>query len=138
MKTPVSHTRSPQSTATLPSSAKATETPPPFQPEKHEISVRELKQKLDQGEPLLLLDVREPFEHQIAHLADAVLIPMNHLPQQAGQLEPNDEIVIYCHHGMRSMHAAYYLYQIGFQNVKSLSGGIDQWAIEIEPTLNRY
>ena len=138
MAKPISNSGPPQSAETDPSSATATKTPSPFQPVQHEISVRELKQKLDQGEPILLIDVREPLEHQIVHLDEALLIPLNNLPQQADQLDPNREIVIYCHHGMRSMQATYYLYQLGFQNVKSLSGGIDHWAIEINPTLNRY
>ena len=110
----------------------------PFQPEKHEISVQELKAKLDHGEPIQLIDVREPMEHQIVCLEEAQLIPMNDLPQHIEGLDSNHEIILYCHHGMRSMQAAYYLYQNGFQNVKSLTGGIDQWAIEIDPTLNRY
>lgn len=114
------------------------EVPPPFQPEKHEISVQELKGKLDQGEPIQLIDVREPMEHQIVCLEEAQLIPMNDLPQHIEGLDPSHEIILHCHHGMRSMQAAYYLYQNGFQNVKSLTGGIDQWAIEIDPTLNRY
>ena len=118
--------------------ASASEAPPPFQPEKHEISVQELKRKLDQDEPIQLIDVREPMEHQIVCLEEAQLIPMNDLPQHIEQLDPNHEIILHCHHGMRSMQAAYYLYQNGFQNVKSLTGGIDQWAIEIDPTLNRY
>ena len=114
------------------------EAPPPFQPEKHEISVQELKGKLDQGEPIQLIDVREPMEHQIVYIEQAQLIPMNDLPQHIEQLDPNHEIILHCHHGIRSMQVAYYLYQNGFQNVKSLTGGIDQWAIEIDPTLNRY
>ena len=111
---------------------------PDFQPEKHEISVSTLKQKLDGKEPLVLLDVREPHEHEIVHIQDAQLIPLNELPQNTDGLDDHAEIVIYCHHGMRSMYAAAYLYQNGFQNVKSLTGGIDQWAIEIDKTLNRY
>lgn len=114
------------------------ETLPPFQPEKHEMSVHELKRKLDQDEPIQLIDVREPMEHQIVHLEEARLIPLNDLPQHTDQLDPNTEIVLHCHHGMRSMQAAYYLYQNGFQNVKSLTGGIDQWAVEIDLALNRY
>lgn len=97
-----------------------------------------LKQKRDQGEHILLIDVREPFEHEIVHLEDALLIPLNDLPQKANQLHPDREIVIHCHHGMRSMQAVYYLYQNGFRNIKSLAGGIDQWAVEIDSTLNRY
>ncbi len=116
----------------------STNSHPDFQPEKHEISVSKLKQKLDCKEPLVLLDVREPHEHEIVHIQGAQLIPLNELPQNVDGLDNDAEIVIYCHHGMRSMYAATYLYQNGFQNVKSLTGGIDQWAIEIDKTLNRY
>jgi rhodanese-related sulfurtransferase len=109
-----------------------------FQPAQHEISVQELKQKLDQNAPILLLDVREPHEYEFVHLQSAQLIPLNELPQHGDALDRDAEIVIYCHHGQRSMYAAAYLYQNGFQNIKSLTGGIDQWAIEIDSTLNRY
>jgi len=111
---------------------------PPFQPEQHQISAKSLKQKLDDGHPLSLIDVREPFEYQIVNLAGASLIPLNTLPNCLGQIDANREIVVYCHHGIRSMHAAYFLYENGFPNVKSLAGGIDQWAIEIDPTVRRY
>ena len=109
-----------------------------FQPAKHEISVQELKQKLDQNDTILLLDVREPHEYEFVHLQAAQLIPLNQLPQYGDELDKDAEIVIYCHHGQRSMYAAAYLERNGFQNVKSLTGGIDQWAIEIDSTLNRY
>ena len=109
-----------------------------FEPEKHEISVHELKQKRDRNEPIVLLDVREQDEYEIVHLEDALLIPVNELPQQIHRLDADSEIVIHCHKGMRSMYAAAYLYQLGFRNVKNLTGGIDQWAIEIDSTLNRY
>ena len=72
---------------------------PPFQPEKHEISVHELKQKLDQGEPIQLIDVREPMEHQIVCLEGAQLILMNDLPQHIEQLDSSREIILHCHHG---------------------------------------
>ena len=111
---------------------------PQFQPDKHEIPPRGLKEKLDSGQQIVLLDVREPGEYEIAHLEGATLIPLNDLPQSADQLDPQTEIVTYCHHGMRSLHAAAFLYQSGFENVKSLAGGIDQWAVEIDPTLTRY
>ena len=109
-----------------------------FEPEKHEISVHELKQKRDRNEPIVLLDVREHDEYEIVHLEDALLIPVNELPQQVHRLDMDSKIVIHCHKGMRSMYAAAYLYQLGFRKVKSLTGGIDQWAIEIDSTLNRY
>ena len=138
MKKLINNSHSPQPADTHPSSTTSGEVLPPFQPEKHEISVHELKQKLDQSEPIFLLDVREPVEYEIVHLEGALLIPLNELPQQVDRLDSDREIVIHCHKGMRSMYATSYLYQIGFQNVKSLAGGIDQWAIEIDPTLNRY
>ena len=97
--------------------ANTSQTPTPFQPEKHEISVQELKQKLDQDEPLQLIDVREPMEHQIVCIEEASLIPMNDLPQHIEDLVSNREIILHCHHGMRSMQAAFYLYQNGFKIV---------------------
>jgi len=111
---------------------------PEFQPEKHEISPRTLKDKLESDQHILLLDVREPNEYEIAHLEGATLIPLNDLPQNADQLDRQTEIVTYCHHGMRSLQAAAFLYQNGFDNVKSLAGGIDRWAVEIDPALSRY
>ena len=128
----INHSNLPRfATRTIPS-------PNSFQPAQHEISVRELKNKRERNDSLLLLDVREPIEYQIAHLEGSILIPLNELPQQVNRLDSNLETVVYCHHGMRSLYAAAYLYQNGFQNVKSLAGGIDQWAIEIDPTLSRY
>ena len=124
--------------STQSSETRQPESSPRFEPEKHEISVHELKQKRDRNEPIVLLDVREHDEYEIVHLEDAFLIPVNELPQQVHQLDMDSEIVIHCHKGMRSMYAAAYLYQLGFRNVKNLTGGIDQWAIEIDSTLNRY
>jgi len=66
------------------------------------------------------------------------LIPLNDLPQNIAQLDSGSEIITYCHHGVRSLHAAAFLYQNGLQNVKSLAGGIDLWAAEIDSTLSRY
>ena len=111
---------------------------PEFQPEKHEISPSELRDRLYQDQQLVLLDVREPSEYEIAHLEGATLIPHTDLPQNVNQLDPQSEIITYCHHGIRSLHAAAFLDQNGFQNVKSLAGGIDQWAAEVDPTLERY
>ena len=109
-----------------------------FQPQKHEISVRELKQRLDQNQPPFLLDVREPHEYEIVRIEHSQLIPLNTLPHHLDELKQDEEIVVYCHHGTRSMYATAYLYRNGFRNVKNLTGGIDQWAAEIDPTLNRY
>ncbi|MCG9132592.1 hypothetical protein J5I95_13015 [Candidatus Poribacteria bacterium] len=103
-----------------------------------EISPQELKQKLDNNESVLLLDVREPSEYDIVHLKDARLIPLNTLPQDIDSLPSDQEIVVYCHHGQRSLYAVAYLQQNGFNEAKNLIGGIDQWAAEIDPTLPRY
>ena len=103
-----------------------------------EISPQALKQKLDENESVLLLDVREQVEYDIVHLEGARLIPLNTLPQHIDSLPSDQEIVVYCHHGQRSLYATAYLHQNGFHDVKNLAGGIDQWAAEVDPTLRRY
>ena len=103
-----------------------------------EISPQELKQKLDTDESVLLLDVREQSEYDLVHLEGAQLIPLNTLPNHIDNLPADQEIVVYCHHGTRSLYAIAYLHQNGFRDAKNLAGGIDQWAAEIDPTLRRY
>ncbi len=103
-----------------------------------EISPQELKQKLEDNESVLLLDVREPSEYDIVHLEGARLIPLNTLPQNIDSLPSDQEIVVYCHHGQRSLYAVAFLQQNGFNEAKNLIGGIDQWAAEMDPTLPRY
>ena len=103
-----------------------------------EISPQELKQKLDDNESVLLLDVRELIEYDIVHLEGARLIPLNTLPQHIDSLPSDQEIVVYCHHGQRSLYAVAYLQQNGFNEAQNLIGGIDQWAAEIDLTLPRY
>ena len=103
-----------------------------------EISPQELKQKLDKNESVLLLDVREPLEYDVVHLEDALLVPLNTLPQHINGIPSDQDIVVYCHHGQRSLYAVAYLQQNGFTDAKNLIGGIDQWAVEIDPTLPRY
>ncbi len=103
-----------------------------------EISPQELKQKLDKDNSVFLLDVREQSEYDIVHLEHAQLIPLNTLPQHIDSLPPDQEIVVYCHHGQRSFYATAYLHQNGFTEAKNLTGGIDQWAAEIDTTLRRY
>ena len=107
-------------------------------PSPPEISPRELKQKLDENESVFLLDVREPSEYDIVHLEGAQLIPLNTLPHHVDSLPSDQEIVVYCHHGTRSLYATAYLQQNGFRDTKNLAGGIDQWAVEIDPDLPRY
>jgi adenylyltransferase/sulfurtransferase len=102
-----------------------------------EMTVRELKARLDNGDNLFLLDVRQPYEFKLVNLG-GTLIPLGELPQRVHELDASQEIVVYCHHGMRSAHAVAFLRQAGFANVKNLSGGIDAWAREVEPTMKRY
>jgi len=102
------------------------------------ITPTELKARLDKGEKLVLVDVREPWEYAIAKLEGSVLVPLATLPQALGKLDPDTEIIAYCHHGMRSADATGFLLQQGFGNVKNLIGGIDAWSIQVDPTIPRY
>ena len=110
----------------------------PFNPAEHAIQPQSLKRLIDNGHDTVLLDVREAWEYKIVHLKDAKQIPLAELPQQASLLNPYAEIVVYCHKGMRSLDAAHLLQQLGFKRVKSLVGGIDRWAREIDTKLQRY
>lgn len=110
----------------------------PFNPAEYSISPQRLKRLIDEGSDIVLLDVREEWEYQIVHLNDARWIPFGELPQRAFKLNPYAEIVVYCHRGMRSLDAAYLMQQLGFKRVKSLVGGIDKWAREIDSNLQRY
>ena len=102
------------------------------------ISVQELKNRLDKGDEIFLLDVREPHEFSMAKIEGSVLIPLGTLPTSLNQLNPNDEIVALCHKGMRSADAVGFLLQQGFNNVKNLVGGIDAWSVEVDQTVPRY
>lgn len=102
-----------------------------------EMTVEELKQRLDRGEKPFLLDVRTPMEYQIANLG-GTLIPLQQLPQRMHELDPNKEIIIHCHTGSRSARAVEFLYENGFKNVKNLVGGIEAWSRKIDPRVPRY
>lgn len=102
------------------------------------ITVQELKQKLDQGEKIVLIDVREPWEYNIAKIGGAQLIPLGTLASEYKKLDPHAEIVMHCHMGMRSMDATQFLLQQGFKNVKNLTGGINAWSQQIDPSVPRY
>ena len=110
----------------------------PFNPAEHAIQPQSLKRLIDNGHDIVLLDVREAWEYEIVHLKGAKQIPLGELPQQASLLNPYTEIAVYCHKGMRSLDAAHLLQQLGFKRVKSLVGGIDRWAREIDTELQRY
>jgi adenylyltransferase/sulfurtransferase len=101
------------------------------------INVQDLKRKIDAGEKLLLIDVREPFEYEIARIEGAKLIPLREIAERANELA-NEEIVVHCHSGMRSAQAVELLRKAGLTNVSNLEGGIDAWSEEIDPAVPRY
>lgn len=98
----------------------------------------ELKDKIKNKEPLFLLDVREPFEFKYAHIAESMLIPLNQIPGRLQELDMAQEIVLICHHGVRSMQAAQFLTQVGFTKISNLVGGIDAWSLECDNSMPRY
>jgi adenylyltransferase/sulfurtransferase len=102
-----------------------------------EITVEELKARLDRGEDIFLLDVREPHEYQIVNM-NGYLIPLHDLPKRVNELDSAREIVVHCHRGTRSARAVELLRQLGFRKVKNLAGGIDAWAERVNPELPRY
>ena len=104
----------------------------------YEISVTELKAALDGG-GFTLLDVREPWEFQTAHIAGSKHIPMGEIAARFNQeLDPEEHIVVVCHLGVRSMNVTAWLRQQGFEKVQSLRGGIDRWSREIDQTVPIY
>jgi adenylyltransferase/sulfurtransferase len=103
-----------------------------------EISVEELKHRWDAGETLLLLDVREPQEYEIARIEGAVLIPLGQLPDRLAELEGATDIVVQCHSGMRSARAVQFLREHGIGDAVNLAGGIEAWSERIDPSVPRY
>ena len=106
--------------------------------ERVEISARDLSRERVRKPSLALIDVREPREAEIASIAGARLIPLRELAGRIDELPPDAEIVTYCHHGQRSLKAREILKGAGFANVRSLAGGIDAWAREVDPEVPRY
>jgi len=102
------------------------------------ISVKELKAKMDNGEAFTLIDVREPFEYDIAKIEGAHLIPLGELEAHLDKLSKTETLVLHCHSGGRSEHAARLLREAGFDNAMNLEGGIDAWSVEIDPGVPRY
>lgn len=105
-----------------------------------QISVAETKRRLDAGE-ITLLDCREPAEHAIAAISGAKLIPMNTIPPNLPAIEAMTDaadVVVYCHHGVRSLNVVNWLRQQGIPNVQSMEGGIDAWSVFVDPAVARY
>jgi rhodanese-related sulfurtransferase len=105
-----------------------------------QIRPEELKAWLEDEskEPPLLLDVRQPWEAECCRIEGAQLIPMALLPARYAELDPEREIVVICHHGVRSYHAARFLEHNGYARVTNLTGGVDAWAKDVDPTMSTY
>lgn len=104
----------------------------------HEITPEELKARLDRGEPLVLLDVRQDWETKLCRLDGALHIPIEEIEYRTEELNPGDEIVVFCHQGIRSAAVSEYLRQLGFSKARNLAGGLDLWARTVDPTMRRY
>jgi rhodanese-related sulfurtransferase len=103
-----------------------------------ELSAVEVAERLRGAEPPELIDVREPWEHAVAHIEGARLVPLNTIPAALPTLDPAREYVVLCHHGIRSMRAAEFLKARGIARVANLRGGIDAWSGEVDPSVPRY
>ena len=104
----------------------------------YEITPVELKRILDEKKPVTIVDVREPFEYDICRINGSRLIPLGQVQQRMNELDANELIVLHCHHGARSAQALMLLRDSGFKKLKNLVGGIEQWAEDVEPEMNRY
>ena len=104
----------------------------------YEISPGEAASLLSEGKTRLI-DVRELWEFETARIEGSVLMPMGDVPSRAHQeLDPEERLVVLCHHGMRSMNVTVWLRDQGFEQAQSLRGGIDAWSAEVDPAVNRY
>lgn len=107
----------------------------------YELTPRELTARRSAGENLCLIDVREDFEWQICRIEGANLIPMNTVPARLAELDTqagSTPLIIYCHHGVRSLNVVDWLRRNGVDNCQSLAGGIERWSLEIDPSVPRY
>lgn len=102
-----------------------------------QITPREVKERMDRGDAFLLVDCRQEWEHQLCRIEGAKLVPLNTLPTSLDAFDGAEEVIVYCHHGRRSLDAVIYLRQQGV-NARSMMGGIERWSAEIDPTVPRY
>ncbi len=104
-----------------------------------EITPEEFAARRRQGDAPRLLDVREPWEYETARIEGATLIPMGEIPSRAyNELDPDEPVVVLCHHGARSLNVTMWLRQQGYEQAQSLAGGIDAWSRSIDPNVPRY
>ncbi len=102
------------------------------------ITPQELKARVDRSDCPLLLDVRQDWETKLCRLPNATHIPIEEIEVRTDELNPEDEIVVYCHQGVRSAAVVEYLHSLGFKNVRNLAGGLDNWARTVDPSMRRY
>lgn len=103
-----------------------------------QIMPMELKERIERGDKLLIVDVREPWEHEICRIEGAKWIPMGSIPANLQALDTDDEVICYCHHGVRSLDVAVWLRGQGVERARSLAGGIDRWSLEVDSRVPRY
>jgi rhodanese-related sulfurtransferase len=104
----------------------------------YEITAKEVRQRQERNEKLLLLDVREHWERDTASIAGSLHIPMSEVPASLPELDPDQHIVVYCHAGVRSLSVTDFLRRLGYDQAQSMAGGIDQWSREVDPAVPRY
>jgi rhodanese-related sulfurtransferase len=105
----------------------------------YELSPEDVHALQTHGEAFRLIDVREPSEFEAARIEGATLIPMGDVPSRAHQeLDPDEHIVVYCHHGVRSLNVTAWLRQQGFEKSQSMAGGIDAWSRRVDPKVPLY
>lgn len=102
------------------------------------ITPKQLAERLEKGEKFKFIDVREPAEHAVAHVDEAELTPLSRFNEWIGSLDPQDETVVMCHHGIRSANVCMFLIRNGFERVYNLEGGIDLWSVEVDEKVPRY
>jgi rhodanese-related sulfurtransferase len=103
-----------------------------------QITAKEVNERIVRGEKLFIVDVREPWEHDLCRIPGARLIPLGMLPANLNALLDAEDVICYCHHGMRSLDAAAWLRKQGVESARSLAGGIERWSVEIDPKVPRY
>jgi rhodanese-related sulfurtransferase len=103
-----------------------------------EITPREVKELLARAENVLFVDVREQWEYDTTHIDGSTLIPLGAIPGNLARLEREEQVVCFCHHGMRSLDAAVWLRSQGVEGARSMTGGIDRWSTEVDPGVARY
>jgi adenylyltransferase/sulfurtransferase len=103
------------------------------------VMTSEVRARLERGDSFRLIDIREPYEHAIAAIDGAVLLPMSQAQNWIGSLSRDEDVVLFCHHGSRSQQLARYLAErLGFSNIANMVGGIDEWSRLIDPQVPRY